>query len=444
MPLYQKPFVSAEFYLVPALWLEDVSQPRDLDARDLLLFHHVPPTDIIAFQDHPSAFWVRENVEHLPSVMSQPTFRAYRRALLDSARLGGALLALCPEHRECYQLLHWPHFQNKPIYYRPKAYMENRWPVWLGGQWPARVALVGLMVLMVQQPVMEANGVTVEAAVGEIRKAATLALPGVDASRYVRSGLRDLCRLGLVEERDMARRGVTYRLTSAAFTRHPEITHTEIAAKCALDPEADEDWILLIATFLRYNSLLIEDALRVWRKILAYGRWINAPEDARALVAELEKRAGSASTAVTRVLNDFAHRAALEQRRWLAGNQVAVQLTSDLRQSDEMMMPELMGERTRLQATQLLIQYQLSGRISAEEAAAVIEGIAINIWQPPNTVVVTTHLRVNRFTIQTGSRLNCNHLHRGLVDYSQPFRLLVTTRRPDRRVTLRCQSRVMA
>lgn len=66
------------------------------------------------------------------------------------------------------------------------------------------------------------------------------------------------------------------------------------------------------------------------------------------------------------------------------------------------------------------------------------------ILQPPNAVTVTAHLPANRATISKGSRVSCNDLHRGLVDFAQPFRLLITTRQPDRRVTLRCQFRVMA
>lgn len=445
MQVYRKPFTSGAFYLAPALWLEDIRQPRDLDARDLLLSHHVPPGDVIAFpEERPSAYWVRENDDGLPSLLSQPTFRAYRSMLLDPARPGGPLLVPCPEHRECYHLVHWPHFQHKPIYFRPKAYMENRWPVWLGNQWPARVALVGLMALMAKEPKSEADdAVSVEAAAGEIRQAAAAALPGVDVARHVRTGLRALQRLSLVQERDGARRGVTYRHVSTVFARSPQIAGADIAARCALDPATDAHWIALIAAFLRHNNLLLDDAPRLWQKILAYDRHINTAEDAHALVAELAARAGHASTAVTRVLNEYAHRVASEQRLWLLGSAVAVTLASATQLSADLTMPELHGEHTRLQATQLLIRFRLSGRITAEAAAAALEGTQIDILQPPNAVPVTAHLHANRAAISHGARLNCNHLHRAVLDYAQPFRLLVRTPHPERRLTLHCQFRVM-
>ena len=103
MQPYRKLFTPTAFYLVPALWLEDVRQPRELDARELLLFHHDPHGNIIAFpEDRPSAYWVRENDAGLPSLMSHPTYRAYRNALLNPDRQHGALLSACEEHRECY------------------------------------------------------------------------------------------------------------------------------------------------------------------------------------------------------------------------------------------------------------------------------------------------------------------------------------------------------
>ncbi len=444
MSLFRKPFVSTAFYPVPALWLEHLRQPLELDARELLLYHHVPPGNDIAFpEERPSAYWVRENDDHLPPLMSHPTFRTYRKALLDDANPEGAFLLPHPEHRECYCFGHWPHFQHKPIFFRPKAYMENRWPIWLGSQWPARTALVGLMALMTQRPTESDDGeISVEAGAGEIRRAAEAALPGVEVSRHVRSGLRDLLRLGLVKEHHSVRRGLTYRFTSAAFAHSPQPSSAAIARQCALDTDRDRHWVELIATFLRYNGLTLEEAPRIWQKILRYDRHLSTEADAQALIAQLHARAGHASTAVNRALKDFAKRSAGDERHWQCSNQVQFSLTTPTLLSAEMALPILEGAQHHLQATQLIIRYQRSQRLSAETAAAAVEGIAIDLYQPPNVIALTASLHANAYTIKTETRLNCNHLHRGQMDYSQPFRLLIRTKRPEAGVTLQCVLRM--
>ncbi len=444
MQPYRKPFTPTAFYLVPALWLEDVRQPRELDARELLLFHHDPHGNIIAFpEDRPSAYWVRENDAGLPSLMSHPTYRAYRNALLNPDRQHGALLSACEEHRECYYLKHWPHFQDRPIYFRPKAYLEKRWPIWLGSQWPARVALVGLMVLAAEKPASDAQSTDIHATISEIRDAATAALPGVDVRRHVRNGLRDLQRLGLATEVAAERRGATYHFSSQAFERSPQVSSQSIAQICSLDPVSDEHWVELIAAFLRCNGLLLDDAPRVWRQILAYERHVSTEDDARALLAELEQRAGHTSTAVRMMLNEYAGRVVAKQPRWLLGNEVEIRLGAKTQLSTEMTMPELYGENLHLRATQLLIRYERTGRLSANDAAAAGNGLVIDIRQPPNTVSLTNSLHANNISINMGTRLNCNHLHRALIDYAQPFQLLVQARQPEPRLTLRCQFRVL-
>ena len=441
---YRKPFIPTAFYLVPALWLEDICQPRELDARELLLFHHDPHDNVIVFpEDCPSAYWVRENDAGLPSLMSHPTYRAYRDALLKPDRQNGPLLKAYEEHRECYYLVHWPRFQDRPIYFRPKAYLENRWPVWLGSQWPARAALVGLMVLAAVKTAADAHRTDIHATVGEIRTAATAALPGVDISRHVRGGLRDLQRLGLVTEAGVERRGATYRYSAEAFERSPEVSSRSIAEICALDPIGDEPWIELIAAFLRRNGLLLDDAPRIWRQILAYERHVCTEDDARALLAEVEQRAGHTSTAVKVVLNEYARRAVAKQSRWLRGNEVEIRLGAKTQLSPEMTMPELYGENHHLRATQLLIHYERRSRLSANDAATAVDGLVIDIHQPPSTVSVIDVLRANNTSINRGTRLNCNHLHRALIDYAQPFQLLVQARQPEPRLTLRCQFRVL-
>lgn len=430
--LYRPPFYPAMFYCVPSAWLEDVMTTGALDARDLLLFMHDGNGSVIFPLDQPESYWTRDNDEGLPNIVSHVTYRQQIEALIQEKRLAPL------DDNGCYQMLDWDRARLGAVMYRPREYVTQRWPAWLGkNNWGPRAALVGLMALMSRQGRQDEAGTPyVIATTRQIRSEAQMWLPAAPIGGKVGEGLRQLLDLGVIDEVSRSRKNITYRLRADAFERLPRWTSEEVAGVCGLDPHADAHWAELILAFLTHNCRPLSDAPEVWAAIRRHDPEIATADDAKALIVELEQRAGHAATSVGRVLRDFVKRRRAEERRWVRGEEFAMPLGSAV-ESPPLTMPT--DSPHRVQATQLVIQYERGPRLSIEEAIALARGVQIDVVQGDQIIPLTRGLRADRYAIRSGNRVDANHLHERL-DYERPFAVRLTAERWGP-LTLRCHFR---
>ena len=128
--------------------------------------------------------------------------------------------------RQVYILVGWPHFDATGRLYVPRAYIERRWPAWLGqGQWAPRAALLMLLdrLAVDQTGVSSTPGQPLEvtAYVKELRQHAQVILPAADVAAKVGTGLTMLADLGLITETTRSRFNCGYCLRTDAFERLP-------------------------------------------------------------------------------------------------------------------------------------------------------------------------------------------------------------------------------
>lgn len=135
---YPPPYARDHFYLVPVTWLCSVGDAGDWDTRELLLAQ-VWDGQII-FQTDEEQQWVTDSNDRR-RFFSRQTYSRHKNTLLrlgllqkfhPPARTAGVAAVV---HRELYQgikyeVSEWP--PASPLFYRPRSYLQQRWPVWLG------------------------------------------------------------------------------------------------------------------------------------------------------------------------------------------------------------------------------------------------------------------------------------------------------------------------
>jgi hypothetical protein len=428
---YLPPFDHERFYLVPLLWLRDVREALDLDARDLLLSMHLDRnSNLLTFPEGETiAYWVRENGDGLPNLMSHVSFAAQLKRLLAEEPQRPALLQQDRTFREVFQLVDWPAFAHLGVIYKPRSYIRLRWPVWLGASLAARAALLGLLAQLAEARLAsDLEPLSVTATKVQVRKQVKRLLPASAVDAQVGVGLRQLCDLRLVELTESSRHNTTYRLAIEAFTRPPRYTSEDVAAALGLDRTQHGHWVALVEAFLRHNFLPLEQSQALWRKIRSYDPDIATETDARTLLRTLEAQAGRASTNPTRILADYVKRKA--KQAWQYSSSFAIRLhVGEIAQSKpEVTMPALYGAQVHLQATQLVLTVEPPARLALVDAVMVLQtelaNAQLDILQGETLIQVTNRLRPTLLDLRTQWIIDCNHLHRQL-DYAQPLQLLL-------------------
>jgi hypothetical protein len=450
-PYQPLPFAPALFYAVPHEWLADVRETGDLDTRQLLLAMNNGLDALVVFPpDRNEAYWTRAHSEGLPNVVSHPTYQRYLRALIADGRLQVADEKATTS--QVYVLTGWSSFVGAGCFFVPRAYIEHRWPAWLGqSQWAPRAALLAFLAKMTAEKagVLTAVGQPLEvtAYVKELRQNAQKLLPVASVADKVGSGMTMLADLGLVSEVARSRSNRCYRLRSDAFDRPPAWPLAEIAARCELDLARDEPWVALIQAFLRHNFWPITRSMEVWTAIRHYAPDAVTHDQARAIERLLAQRAarGRVSRAATHprtVLKDYV---ALLRRPWCYGPAFRLPLTPGASSEPGMWLP--VTSPANIDTTQLVVRPSWVGRLRHDDVLALLQGTRWFLRQPAARYVeqlieLPLPLRPDHRAFMDGVFLEGNHMHTAL-DYAVPFRVVVEPSKPQPQLTLHCQFRVL-
>lgn len=451
-PYQPLPFAPASFYAVPYQWLRDVCATGDLDTRQLLLAMNNGLDALVVFPpERNEAYWTRANPAGQPNVVSHPTYLRYLRALLADGKLRVADDDATTAS-QVYVLADWPRFADAGRLYVPRAYIERRWPAWLGqSQWAPRAALLALLDKLAAEqagaPAVPGQPLEVTAYVKELGPRARAVLPKAHVAGRVGDGLAILADLGLVAEVARSRANRSYRLRTDAFDHPPAWPLAEIAARCGLHLTQDKPWVALIRDFLQRNFWPVTRSAEVWAAIRRYAADAVTHHDAQAigrLLAQRAARPGTGRQALhpRTVLKDY-----LAQRRrpWLYGAEFSVTLTSGASSASGLWLP--VAAAVNLDATQLVVWPTWEGRLSHEDVLALLQHTRWFLRQQTARYVerlieLPLPLRPDRQTITAGLVLDGNHLHTAL-DYALPFRVTVEPAQAQPRLSLRCQFRVL-
>lgn len=430
-PLYLRPFVADRFYPVPHAWLQDVRHALELDARELVLWAHVPGTAEAAFpDDRPIAFWVRNEGE-LPNLMSHPTFGAHLQRMLgvtdDGAPGGAVLLQQVGARPGWFTLANWPQMCDSGVLYKPRAYIEKRWPVRLNPHdWAGRAALLAFCdMATAQTPSGNSEVAAVEATVNQVRARIKRLLPDFAHGDRVANSLLQLEKLNLVKQVAKARNNRTYALHLGGFDQKPIAPDTEIATQCGLHPDDDAHWIDLIQELLDAQWKPPEACLELWAQLGGYRDAVTTVEDVEALTAFVQQKRKRGVTGLRRIVRDFLL-ARQDDARWLDGHVFEMATVQGARtEADNVTMPALHGADVHLRATQLVLRFSHPPHITKQDVAARLSGAELTILQDMERgykaqFAVCTSLRLSKGDVGARKIIDCNHLH-GLVDYSRPF-----------------------
>ena len=450
-PYQPWPFVPGLFYVMPHQWLADLRETGDLDTRQLLLAMNNGTDNLVAFPpERNEAHWTRANPEGLPNLVSHPTYLRYLRALIACGRLRAAHDASAS--RQVYILVGWPHFDATGKLYVPRAYIERRWPAWLGqGQWAPRAALLMLLdrLAVDQTGVSSTPGQPLEvtAYVKELRQRAQVILPAADVAAKVGTGLTMLADLGLITETTRSRFNCGYCLRTDAFERLPVWPLAEIAARCELDLAQDEPWVALIQAFLRHNFWPVTRSSEIWgviRRHLPDAVTHDAAEGISRLLAQRVRRprVSRAATSPNAVLKDYA---AQQRRPWLYGLPFELALVSGAASRLGRWLP--VATPNNIDATQLVVRTTCGPRLSDEDAVALLRGTRWFVRQPTARYVeqlieLPLPLRPDRRALIDGLFLDGNHLHTAL-NFSLPFCVTLEPAQPNAQLTLTCRFRTL-
>lgn len=430
------PFVHEHYYHVLVAWLDDVEQPLDLDVRELVCCAQVEHSGIVALDgEYDPGLWVRSPEDGLPNLVSHVTFQHYFAQLLRPAGsepgdtplpLRRARLARRNGERDLYDVMDWESVGSQAVVYKPRAYLSQRWPLRLGrANGAGRAALLALFAAITDAtPERAPEPVIAPITLRQIRARAQQLLPRLKHTRAVGGSLRQLESLGLISEVDKARNNTTYRLNLAAFEGPPEIDPRAVAAACGLHPEEDAAWVQLVCAFLESQARPVAQASEVWRQLRHYQRVVETAEDAVQVVRLIEDRKGKQSTGMARVMRDYQEHKQQAQA-WLESHPFVLRLNAGgVAKSDETQMPAVYGKDVHLQATQLLLEITCGRGVTRHEAAALLQGSQLLIWQGSSMIPITGDLRIDEDGVAHGRVLDCNHLHRQ-VDYAAPFAVML-------------------
>lgn len=436
-PNYLLPFAPTRFFVVPHSLLLRARTALELDALDLLLHRVAPGSEEAAFpEDRDVAWWVRSNDDGLPNLMSHVAFHAILKGWLASAPEARPFLTRSSACKECFQVSGARPLEGAARLYKPRSYMDRRWPVWFGRSGKtARAALLAFFALMVAESAgQSALPLEPVATVAQLRSRAETLLPHFDDTHSEEAGeanrpfsamaaaLKRLAALSLINEVRRSSHGPTYRLNLAGFDSQPVYDVQKLAHDCGLDLEQDRAWVDLVTAFLEANCLPQEDCRAIWRELRARAETVATPDDARSVLRLLQRRRGRGSVTVSCVVRDY--RAQMSRNiRWQMGEAAILQVApKSLSAPAIMRMPVLPTSSAHLDATQLLMTVTPEGRTTRRDITQTFSEATIEVSQGKNRFLLVEDMHLSDLDMRTFALYDCNRLH-GRLDYALPFHL---------------------
>jgi len=461
-------FPEDRFYFFPYAWLADVKDAGDLDTRDLLLAHTYDGEVVFPTEQGERVWHQTDERQRLRSLFTRQTYAGYKKRLLAGvlpAQLRPYPLPPRPKgrserlHRTMhqdmkYEVVDWSAFTTG--FYRPRTYLTQRWPVWLGnsdlGSRAVLCAFMARLTAFVHQTQKLPTQIT--CSWQAIRKfvATHFADPAALDTEHpvcakLGKGVQELARLGLIEEE--AGPTLQYTLHLERLAGPPVWSRSAVARACELDEPRDAAWLPLLADLMTICCEPVTRLATVWEALrrLRTSPYIMDALDVNALHRYIrQQRKQGPLLRHEQVLEGFKRWCEAHQRRLCGAEFVLSTTQTALIRETIAGKPILMPVQSvrGVDATQLWIQCERHDGLTVAEAQAVLRQTHLVVWQVGETLVVVPLccLPPKPLSIDYGYIVRANALHRQL-DYSRPFEVMVKCDAPDKRLTLRCCFRVL-
>lgn len=459
-------FAEDDFYRFPFNWLVDITDAGDLDARDLLLAH-MDEGKVIFAADQGEQVWFRNDERtHRRGLFTRQTFSKHKNALLNRRFLRKYQRPLRPPktnvvaHRDLhqsikYELAEWP--LATAWFYRPRGYLQNRWPVWLGhSDLGSRAVLAALLSALMPgssqtQVTLRWQAILAFVASHFTHSSSTGAKPVTMKSlplAKLRKGIQALQILGLVEEE--VGTPLRYTLHLARFAGPPAWSLPRLTEVCQVDMEREGDWLALLADLMTHCCEPVTRLQTVWHTLRHYraSPYLIDPTDLNELRAYMQQqREQGILLHHDQVLAGFVQMCALQQPRLCSSLfELPVATTALARQTAAATPIQILAPSAHaVAATQLWIQCVRTGGLTVAEAQRVLDHTRLIVWQENTGQVPVAVPLICRaptpLSIDYGYSVPANDLHKQL-NYDQPVEVWLKCDQPDARLRLQCRFRL--
>lgn len=438
---YALPFDIRNFYLLPVQWVQAVGSVGAFDSLHLLASTHQERSEWLIYPpDQPESYWLRNNPDGLPNLVSHPTYYAWLEQMWRQGWLVNCEAASPGEftHSGCYRMTGWPEFDGQGFHYAPRSFVLHRWPrLFVQNGAGIRAALTGCFALL-EKAEMEASSRTLEttASQRQLTQAAAQLLPQMYDADKTGQGFAQLVGLGLLTpvRQSGSRNNRWYRFRSDVFDEAPQWPIHEIAERCLLDSVQDAHWVSLIQAFLRYNYLLIDQAAELWQTIRAYDRWLVTAEDVADVLVHLQAKAGHSATSAKRILSDFEKSQSRAKRRyWVDSVSTRLVLTNSINRSGPIFLPAPARVRDERVVDTLQLCFERGPRLSFHDAQAELAKWSLWVSQDDWAWRVCPQIRADRYAISHHLLLPLDQQTFSL-DREKPLRLFVEYGHDDTQV----------
>ncbi|CAN5859663.1 hypothetical protein BH10CHL1_BH10CHL1_44870 [soil metagenome] len=455
-------FAEDDFYRFPYNWLVDVKDAGDLDARDLLLAHTYEGKVIFADEQGEQYWCMSDERTCRRGIFTRQTFSKHKNALLRQCLLRKYQRpSRSPElsavtHRELHQSIKYELVESpSPTawFYRPRGYLQNRWPVWLGhSDLGSRAVLAALLAAF--KPGCNQTQVTLRWS--EIQAFVTSHFTHSSpkhmkllTSGKLRKGIQELQLLGVVEE--MMGAPLRYTLYLTRFASAPAWSLPLVAEVCQLDLARETQWLALLSALMTYCCEPVTRLQTVWHTLRHYraSPYLMDETDLGNLrhYLQLQRRQGPLLRH-EQVLGGFIQTAALQQPRLCSDlfelPVAAIALARTTVAGRPIQLPASGGHDVA--ATQLWIQCIRSGNLTVAEAQQIVGHTRLIVWQegagqaPVAVPLICATPKPS--SIDYGHLIQANQLHRH-IDVARPLEVWLKCDQPDTRLKLHCRFRLL-
>lgn len=464
-PCYTPPFVQERFYLVPLAWLQAVADAGALDARELLLAQVVDGQVIFAEEQGEQRWY--ETLGGARPFFTRRTYEHHRNLLLHHGLLRRhkapprpttvTKLAWQELHRDIkYLVADWP---PTDWVYRPRTYLANRWPVWLGNSdvasrlillavlAEARLTLTGGHTDLPEQVTMSWRQLCTF--VEGIADPTSGPPPADQVRAAVRKGIQELALLGAWSA--SSDDDTHYIFSLSVFDQNPPWSLPAIAQRFQADLARDGLHLHIVRDLMAHCWEPVTRLGRVWNAVQAGRRSAELLDESDLL--DLQKFLRIQHRQSPPLRHDQALQAFAQQRRRMGDRRVSgtflltaqpIALAQTTVEGAPLQMPA--DTAHGLAATQVWIHPERTAGMTVAEAQAVLASAHLLIWQkganaPPTPIVLSCH-PPRPLSIDFGYVLRANQLHRRL-DYARPFEVILHCQQPDPRLKLHCRFRLL-
>ncbi|MCB9139691.1 MAG: hypothetical protein H6642_15220 [Caldilineaceae bacterium] len=460
---YQAEYQQDAYYLVPLAWPARDLRALRQDVCDLLLYHTYDG-DVIYDDDELPESWAyeRDAAGQWPKLMHRTSYVEEKNGLIDDGLLAEGdphdltqFAGTAKARHELsiglkYAWTDWP--PPQPWIYRPRAYLELRWPLWLGRRDPSsRVALLALLALTQATSKVMRGSATGVIFLADIQDLVIAELNGADPDKKIavnlRKGLKELYCLGLIDEGDAYE---SWRFDPVRLESLPTWPLEPLAAALALQKSYHAPLLTLMRELLVVCREPV-NALSGLKKMVhqEYRSLIFSNVEAAMLREHLRQQHNTERIPTRReVMDDFRRKTArqgesIDGPAFHCKANLMMMIDAD-EKGEELVMP--VKSAYQLNATQIRVECDFPADIPVKEVRAILETADLYCWQSDDEQSGRT-IRIpipplNDKSIRYGFVLSANHLHKAL-DYSRPFRFLLHCSQPNAKVTLRCTLRVL-